>query len=288
MISAGLAAALEPLTGELAESRPAGGGSINESLSLAGQDGRRWFLKLNDASLEDMFAAEAAGLEELAGVNAVRVPIPLAHGTADDQAYLLLEYLDLGAATGAAADELGRRLAAQHRVCQDRFGWHCDNTIGRTPQPNSWCDDWVEFWGEYRLGFQLELARRNGHDHGLFERGMALQARLPQLLGGHSPSASLLHGDLWGGNWGALRDGEPVIFDPAVYFGDRETDLAMTQLFRGYPAEFYSAYEAAWPLAPGYEQRFLLYNLYHVLNHLNLFGQAYAAQASGLMDRLLQ
>ena len=141
---------------------------------------------------------------------------------------------------------------------------------------------------EYRLGFQLELARRNGHDHGLFERGMALQARLPQLLGGHSPSASLLHGDLWGGNWGALRDGEPVIFDPAVYFGDRETDLAMTQLFRGYPAEFYSAYEAAWPLAPGYEQRFLLYNLYHVLNHLNLFGQAYAAQASGLMDRLLR
>ena len=288
MISAGLAAALEPLTGELAESRPAGGGSINESLSLVGRDGRRWFLKLNDASRQDMFAAEVAGLEELAGAKAVRVPAPLAHGTADDQAYLLLEHLDLGAATGKAAAELGRRLAAQHRVCQERFGWHCDNTIGRTPQPNSWCDNWVEFWGEHRLGFQLELARRNGHDHGLFERGMALQARLGQLLDGHTPSASLLHGDLWGGNWGALRDGEPVIFDPAVYFGDRETDLAMTQLFRGYPAEFYSAYEDAWPLAPGYEQRFLLYNLYHVLNHLNLFGPAYAAQANGLMDRLLQ
>ena len=287
MISAGLAAALAPVTGELASSEAVGGGSINESCRLTGRDGREWFLKLNDAAYVDMFAAEAAGLEELAAARAVRVPLPLAHGTAQGYAYLLQEYLHLGRSGAGAAAALGRQLAAQHRVTQNRFGWHCDNTIGRTPQTNAWTDNWVAFWSDHRLGFQLELARRNGHDHGLLQRGRALQARLPELLQDHSPSASLLHGDLWGGNWGALADGTPVIFDPAVYYGDRETDLAMTTLFRGYPDEFYAAYQGEWPLASGYEQRFRLYNLYHVLNHLNLFGGAYMGQALDLIDGLL-
>lgn len=287
MIPAGVAAALEPVTGTLASATVAGGGSINDSCVLSGRDGRRWFLKLNDASQADMFAAEAAGLEAMAAAKAVRVPQPLAWGTADNRAYLLLECLDLGRAGTAAAAELGRQLAAQHHVTQERFGWHRDNTIGSTPQPNGWCDDWIGFWREHRLGFQLDLARDNGCDRGLLERGRELLARLPELLAEHRPEPSLLHGDLWGGNWGALQTGEPVIFDPAVYFGDREADLAMTRLFGGFPPDFYAAYDAAWPLPPGYEQRIALYNLYHVLNHLNLFGHSYAAQARGLMDRLL-
>ncbi len=287
MIPAGVAAALEPITGALATTRAVGGGSINDSYLLTTSAGERWFLKLNDAARVDMYAAEAAGLEELAAADAVRVPRPVAHGIAGHQAYLLLEYLELGHETSLSAAELGRRLAAQHRVTQDRFGWDSDNTIGRTPQQNGWCDDWIVFWCERRLGFQLKLARDDGYDHGLLTRGAELLDRVPALLAGHSPAPSLLHGDLWAGNWGATPAGEPVIFDPAVYYGDRETDLAMTQLFSGFPPEFYSAYEAAWPLSPGHEQRFALYNLYHVLNHLNLFGRSYAAQAMGLVDRLL-
>lgn len=287
MISAGVAAALEPFTGELATTRAAGGGSINDSYVLTSRDERRWFLKLNDASRADMFAAEAVGLEAMAAANAVRVPHPLACGTAGQHAYLLLECLDLGRPGRESAAQLGRQLAAQHRVTQARFGWHRDNTIGSTPQPNGWCADWVEFWRQRRLGFQLDLARDRGFDQDLLARGHELLAHLPELLAGHTPGPSLLHGDLWAGNWGALQTGEPVIFDPAVYFGDREADLAMTRLFGGFPPEFYAAYDTAWPLPPGHEQRVALYNLYHVLNHLNLFGHSYAAQAQGLMDRLL-
>ncbi|UCG74323.1 MAG: fructosamine kinase family protein [Chromatiales bacterium] len=287
MIPAAVAAALAPVTGELAASTGAGGGSINDSYVITGTGGRRWFLKLNDAGQADMFAAEAAGLEEMAAADAVRVPHALAHGTAGHHAYLLLECLDLGRGGAAAAAQLGRQLAAQHRVVREQFGWRRDNTIGSTPQPNGWCEDWVEFWRERRLGFQLDLARDNGYDRGLLARGRELLARLPELLAGHRPEPSLLHGDLWAGNWGVLTTGEPVIFDPAVYFGDREADLAMTRLFGGFPPDFYTAYDAAWSLPPGHEQRVALYNLYHVLNHLNLFGQSYAAQAQGLMDRLL-
>ena len=287
MIPAAVAAALAPVTGELEASSAAGGGSINDSCVLTGRDSRRWFLKLNAASRADMFAAEAAGLEAIAAANAVRVPLPLAFGTAGGRAYLLLECLDLGRTGPAAAAELGRQLALQHRVTQPRFGWHRDNTIGSTPQPNDWCDGWADFWCQHRLGFQLDLARDNGCDRGLLATGRELLARLPELLAGHAPAPSLLHGDLWGGNWGALQTGEPVIFDPAVYFGDREADLAMTRLFGGFPPEFYAAYEREWPLPPGHEQRVALYNLYHVLNHLNLFGGSYAAQAQGLVDRLL-
>jgi fructosamine-3-kinase len=275
------------VTGPPASATPVSGGSIDEAYLLAAPDGRRWFLKLNDADCHDMFAAEAAGLEELAAAGAIRVPRPLVHGVAGDDAYLLLEHLELAAESPAAAAELGRRLAAQHRVTQPRFGWHSDNTIGRTPQRNSWCEDWIDFLRQHRFGYQLNLARANGHDHGLLEQGQALLERLPALLAGHDPAPALLHGDLWAGNWGATPQGEPVVYDPAVYYGDREADLAMTRLFRGFPPAFYEAYQAAWPLPPGHERRAELYNLYHVLNHLNLFGGAYAGQAQRMMASLL-
>ncbi len=266
--------------------RPVGGGCINQATMIEG-DGQRWFVKLNDAARIDMFAAEFAGLEEIRRSNAVRVPAPLCYGVAGGQGYLVQEYLDLSGTGGAAADEsLGRGLAAMHRRTQAVYGWHTDNTIGSTPQHNREDSDWVRFWAGRRLGFQLELAAANGWG-GLRDDGERLLEALPTLLPARPP-ASLLHGDLWSGNHAFLRDNTPVIFDPAVYYGDRETDLAMTELFGGFSARFHAAYREAWPLDPGYEIRKTAYNLYHVLNHLNLFGRSYLGQAERMIASLLR
>jgi protein-ribulosamine 3-kinase len=165
-----------------------------------------------------------------------------------------------------------------HRSRGERFGWARDNYIGSTPQANTLCASWAQFWREHRLRPQLELARRNGYAIDV--------GNVADLLEAHGPQPSLVHGDLWSGNIGFLSDGAPVLFDPAVYYGDREVDLAMTGLFGGFPPEFYSAYEKAWPLPAGQEVRKHLYNLYHLLNHLNLFGRGYFAQVNSTL-RLL-
>jgi protein-ribulosamine 3-kinase len=232
------------------------------------------FLKSNSSNYEDAFAAEADGLAALRAAG-MRAPEPLSHGVAARNAYLVLEYLDLNGRKDFAA--LGRMLASTHRKAGPRFGWQRDNYIGATPQPNAWCDDWSRFWMERRLRPQLELARRNG-----------FRIELPEtsLLEDHQPTPSLLHGDLWSGNAGFTADG-PVVFDPAVYYGDREADLAMTELFGGFPREFYRAYNELWPLDEGYPRRKHLYNLYHLLNHLNLFGGGYLAQVQSTL-RLLR
>jgi fructosamine-3-kinase len=243
------------------------------------------FLKLAPERESDRLEGEADGLEALARAGALRVPRVLARGVAGGQAFLALEWLELGRATAAAERKLGRGLAALHRVTGQRFGWHRDNTIGATPQPNAPDDDWIAFFRERRLKFQLELAAQNGHGGALQKEGTALLERLDRYFEDYSPVPSLLHGDLWGGNWGVV-DGEPVVFDPAVHYGDRECDLAMTRLFGGFGREFYAAYEEAWPLAPGHERRLALYQLYHVLNHLNLFGTGYLGRALALMRAL--
>jgi fructosamine-3-kinase len=282
--------ALEPVCGPLAPEPllPVGGGSINRSFVVTRRDGGRFFLKCNAADRGAMFEAEAAGLTALAGARAVRVPEPLGYGITGSTAWLLLEFLPLGpSADDCAARELGRRLARQHRVTADRFGWSQDNTIGLTPQRNGWMDDWIDFLRERRLAFQLDLAAAQGYGPRLEDRGRRLLELLPRLFADYMPAPSLLHGDLWGGNWGALDGGEPVIFDPAVYFGDREADLAMTMLFGGFGPEFQRAYAAEWPLHDGFAQRCDLYNLYHVLNHLNLFGDAYLHRAESMLDALL-
>jgi fructosamine-3-kinase len=222
----------------------------------------------------DPFAAEADGLVALRR-GGLRAPEPLAAGSAGGQAYLLLEYLELRSKGDFAA--LGTMLARAHRQPGPRFGWARDNYIGSTPQKNAWCDDWAEFWQERRLRPQIELASKNGFD-----------LKLPDskvLLENHKPQPSLLHGDLWSGNAGFTNDG-PVVFDPAVYYGDREADLAMTELFGGFPREFYRAYNETFPLDAGYEKRKHLYNLYHLLNHLNLFGGGYLGQVRSCL-RLL-
>jgi fructosamine-3-kinase len=267
--------------------RRVSGGDINDSFAVRTQAGQAYFLKLNAPQHESMFAAEAAGLDALAAAKAVRVPAVVAVGATADYAYLLMEHLQLRQGSPESAASLGQQLAMQHRVTAAQFGWDQDNTIGRTPQLNSPRSSWLEFFRDARLAYQLDLAQGNGCAPRLRQLGAEVCAALPDLLLGHQPLPALLHGDLWGGNWGQLPGGEAVIFDPAVYFGDREADLAMTRLFGGFPAEFYAAYEAAWPLPTGHADRVALYNLYHVLNHLNLFGGAYAAQAEGMMERLL-
>lgn len=267
--------------------RPVGGGCINETWILSDGD-RQFFIKLNAADQLAMFAAEAAGLDEIRRTGAIRCPEPVCHGKADGVSYLVLEYLDLGGRGGTAGHQaLGRQLAALHRIVQGEYGWRVDNTIGSSPQPNRPDSDWVRFWREQRLGHQLELAAANGYRGRLQEQGERLRNDLPALLPAQAPPASLLHGDLWSGNVAFTASGAPVIFDPAVYYGDRETDLAMTELFGGFPADFHSAYREAWPLDPGYPVRKTLYNLYHVLNHLNLFGSGYLAQAERMIASLL-
>jgi len=205
----------------------------------------------------------------------LRAPEPFGHGVAGREAYLLLEFLELKGQGDFAM--LGRMLAEAHRKAGPRFGWARDNYIGATPQQNGWMDDWADFWRERRLKPQHELARRNGVDLGKVE--------LDTVLRGHKPQPSLVHGDLWSGNAGFTAEG-PVVFDPAVYYGDREVDLAMTELFGGFPREFYRAYNEAFPLDAGYETRKHLYNLYHLLNHLNLFGSGYLAQVEATLSLL--
>ncbi|MEW5770834.1 MAG: fructosamine kinase family protein [Pseudomonadota bacterium] len=286
-LAAAIAQAIRAATGEVfafASLQPVGGGCINQNLAATGQDGRRFFIKLNDADKAEMFAAEAAGLEALGATGAIRVPRALAHGTGPGQAWLVLEWLPLGGHGDAA--RLGRQLAALHLTQGEVFGWWRDNTIGATPQVNTPNRDWIAFYREERLGRQLRMAARNGARRALLDAGERLMAELPAFFPGHAPPPSLLHGDLWGGNHG-FADGEPVLFDPAVYHGDREADLAMTELFGGFPETFYAAYREAWPLDAGYRTRRTLYNLYHVLNHFNLFGGGYGAQAGRMLGQLL-
>ena len=269
---------------EVSRSHAVHGGDISQAFRL-GDGTRSYFVKTQPAARLDLFDAEAAGLAELAAARAVRVPQVLCHGVAAGQAYLVLEYLPLVPHGDAA--QLGRQLAQQHRVGAAQFGWTRDNWIGATPQPNAWHDDWIAFWRTQRLGVQLQLATRNGYGGALQRDGDSLLARLDACFDGYAPVPSLLHGDLWGGNHGFLAEGAPVLFDPAVYFGDRECDLAMSELFGGFAPDFHAAYREAWPLDAGYAVRRTLYNLYHILNHANMFGGGYAAQAARMTAQLL-
>ncbi|MHB1331905.1 MAG: fructosamine kinase family protein [Sulfuriferula sp.] len=263
---------------------PIGGGCINAAWCIE-SNATRYFVKTNSAAKLAMFEAEAAGLTALAASHILRVPHPVTSGVTGDEAFLVLEWLDLNGHGSAA--QLGQQLAALHRTTTPRFDFTTDNTIGDTPQRNPWTDNWIDFWRDQRLRFQLELAARNGVGGNLQTQGERLMGKLDGLFDGYQPQASLLHGDLWSGNYGYTQAGEPVIFDPAVYYGDREADIAMTELFGGFPADFYAAYRAAWPLDAGYAVRKNLYNLYHILNHANLFGGSYARQAEGMMMKLL-
>ena len=266
--------------------RDVGGGCINDAATLEG-GGRRFFVKRNRSDLVDMFAAEAAGLQEILASESIRVPRPLCHGRDGELSWLVLEYVDFASPAAGTSARLGEQLAAMHRHTREKYGWTRDNTIGSTPQENDREADWVNFFREHRLRYQLDLAADRGAPVTLVDRGERLLHRLAEFFTAYQPAASLLHGDLWGGNWGCDSRGLPVLFDPAVYYGDREADLAMTELFGGFDDLFYQSYRQTWAIDPGYSTRKVLYNLYHVLNHFNLFGGGYARQAQGMIDTLI-
>lgn len=262
------------------------GGDINRAFLLQGENSR-YFVKFNRAELVEMFAAEFAGLTEIAQTKTVKVPTPITYGQTENDSFLVLEFVELKRVTPQSARLLGSQLANLHLKKQPFFGWQIDNTIGSTPQSNLRCENWVNFWREQRLGFQLKLAAQKGYGSQLQTLGEKLCARLEDFFTDYSPQPSLLHGDLWGGNAAATLENQPIIFDPASYYGDRETDLAMTELFGGFGSDFYAAYNEVWQLDAGYRTRKSLYNLYHILNHVNLFGGGYASQAQQMMQQLL-
>ncbi|MBS1270706.1 MAG: hypothetical protein MAG794_01672 [Gammaproteobacteria bacterium] len=285
-----IAAAISEAIGTAFEAervQPIGGGCINDAVRVSDRY-RSFFVKTNELSSMGMFEAERDGLRDLGAARAVRVPAPVTDGAADGVAFLVLECLSMTRLSGDGWSRLGEQLASLHRTSASQFGWRRANTIGSTPQPNDWTTSWVDFWREHRLGFQLELAARNGLSGSTVKEGERLLEHQKALFGGCEPQPSLLHGDLWSGNVAADEKGAPVLFDPAVYYGDRETDLAMSEMFGRFDQRFYDAYQSAWPLAPGYELRKTLYNLYHVLNHFNLFGGGYAGQVRSMINRLVK
>ena len=269
---------------QIKKSQALHGGDINQAYKITDHD-RTYFVKINQSDRVDMFEAERDGLNQIANTRTIRVPKPICTGIAEEYSYLVLEYLPIVALTEKTRYELGIKLAELHLVSgSTAFGLGINNTIGTTFQPNPWTVNWIEFWRDTRIEHQLDLAIQKGTN---FTHANQLLGAIPTILKDHSPKPSLVHGDLWGGNVGALATGEVVIFDPAAYWGDREVDLAMTELFGGFGSEFYKGYESIYPIDPGFAKRKTLYNLYHILNHYNLFGGSYEGQANRMMESLL-
>lgn len=234
-----------------------------------------------------MFQAEAAGLRSIANADAILSPEVLCTGNSGKLSFIAMQAVNLQSMGSAASYRaFGQQLANMHRCRQPVFGASIDNTIGSTPQHNPWSNNWYDFWRKHRLGFQLDLASQNHAPSELIDDGLRLNENFDMFFD-QPPKASCLHGDLWQGNWGFNESGMAVIYDPAHYFGDRETDIAMTTLFGRVHADFYAAYQECYPLNDGYAVRKEFYNLYHILNHFNLFGGAYAGQAHSVVRALL-
>ncbi len=283
----------ERLGARLRALAPVGGGCIHQAWCLDFAGGQRLFAKTNQASALPMFETEAAGLCALAGWARppLQVPKPLAVGRAGPLAVLVLPWLELqggGAERSGDWRQLGRGLAELHRRscgAERRYGFAADNFIGSAPQANAWHQDWGRFFADCRLAPQLGRAAAAGQP---LRGGEELLADLPAWLGGHGCQPVLVHGDLWSGNAGLLGPGAGgALFDPASHWADREVDLAMARLFGGFPPAFFAGYDEIWPLAYGADQRVPLYNLYHLLNHANLFGGGYWGQAQANIDALL-
>ncbi|MCK5831273.1 MAG: fructosamine kinase family protein [Methylococcales bacterium] len=265
---------------------PVSGGCINSAYILYSKK-TSYFIKLNQANCLPMFEAEFSGLKEIIQTKTIKTPLPIICGVSEDKSFIVMENISFSFAKSLSDKKLGEQLAGLHQIPQPFFGWHVENTIGSTAQLNHSSEKWVSFWKKYRLGFQLSLAEKNGYGGKLSQSGRKLCESLDYFFSQYTPSPSLLHGDLWSGNAAVTTNGEPIIYDPACYYGDREADIAMTELFGGFGSNFYSAYTNTYPLDSDYPIRKNLYNLYHILNHLNLFGEGYRRQAQSLIDSLL-
>ena len=292
-----LAAAVERAVAEreggevrITGSRGVSGGCIHDARLVELADGRRLFVKSDAArpgASADLFEREAEGLAALAEPGAIRVPRDPLPGRDGNLLFLVMEAIPTGRPGPGFFAGFGRRLAELHRTtAADRCGFHHDNYLGGSPQPNPWTARWPDFFRNHRLGHQLELARRRGRSDPELDRlGDRLLARLDEWLDVPAEPSCLLHGDLWSGNYLADDRGAPVLVDPAVYQGHREADLAMTRLFGGFSEDFYAAYEETWPLPAGSAERTDLYQLYHLLNHLNLFGEGYRGRCLATLRR---
>ena len=259
------------------------GGCINNTQALKTTHGS-YFVKLNSREHRAMFEAEAESLKAIKSSNAIRCPEVILADEIEGYAVLILEFIPMQPALEDSMEKLGQQLAMLHKQTDEQFGWHGNNYIGRTPQLNQNNTNWISFFKNRRLAFQIDLCEKKG----LFLSGKdKLLENIESLFGDYCPVPSLLHGDLWGGNIGFDMDGEPVLFDPACYYGDREADLAFTEMFGGFSVTFYDAYQKAFPLHEGYLYRKRLYNLYHELNHYFLFGGAYGQQAQETICYLL-
>ena len=263
------------------------GGCINEALILETNIGRSLFLKWNRRSVKGLLEREVEGLEAIRRTETIRVPEVIGHDvTPQGVPFLVLEWIASQSTSRDFEIEFGRRLASLHRVGRaDQYGFAQQNFIGSTVQPNGWHATWREFWKAKRLGFQLSLARKNGYGDQTFSRlGDRLLVRWDRILGDSSPPC-LIHGDLWSGNYLVDEKGCPVLLDPATYYADREAEFGMTTLFGGLGNAFYDSYQEAWPLAAGADERIEIYRLYHLLNHLNLFGITYLPDCLKIMRK---
>ena len=279
---------LEPLLGTTIKSIYAtGGGSINQTQVLELTNGERVFMKQNSNPPTDFFLAEVKGLRLLAKAkNGPRIPKPIALESGPRPTFLLLEYLESSNETKSFSERLARALAELHRTSQDHFGLDHDNFIGSTPQKNNLEKDGIIFFRDHRIQFQRQLAQKAGLlPISITKKIDSLCENLNRFLDTSGERPALMHGDLWSGNYFPDSNGNPCIFDPAVYYGLREADIAMTELFGRLPERFYDAYHEAFPMNHGYHERKDLYNLYHLLNHLNLFGSSYLSLVEKIVNR---
>ncbi len=253
---------------------------------LKGVD-RYYFLKIGSPNDLPLLMSEKIGLETLATAGAVKVPKVFFLGETSTCSFLISEYLDLKKDNLISGEILGKQLALLHQNSNQFFGLKEDNWIGLSPQKNHRHKNWISFFKKNRLQSQLTWAFELGYRSNLEEKTERLMETLPLFFEQYKPKPSLLHGDLWSGNWGTINKATPVVFDPAIYYGDREADLAMTKLFGGFPQAFYDAYNYHWALDYGFKVRQNLYNLYHLLNHLTLFGEVYLRQTIDVLEQLL-
>lgn len=263
--------------------QPVSGGSISEAYKLTTAKGR-YFVKYNRNAAEDFFEKEAEGLRLLRRAGTLRVPEVYHYSTANSavQGYIVMEWLE-GEAARETEDRLGKGLALLHRKSHDHYGLVESNYIGKLPQPNGWSDNWITFFRDRRLGYQARLAEKRGYlTHSRRTKLNRLLHSLDQWIPAYEQPV-LLHGDLWSGNWLVGPEGEPCLIDPAVFYGERELELAFTELFGGFSRRFYDAYEEMNPLSENYEERKQLYQLYYLLVHLTLFGESYGPA----VDRVL-